>query len=42
VRLLLARGANVHAKNTSGETALGAVFGDPEVEKLLRDAGARR
>jgi ankyrin repeat protein len=44
VRLFVQRGARVDAKNSSGQTSLAVsgTFGrQPEIERLLRDAGAR-
>lgn len=40
VKILLAKGADINAKDNLGTTPLGVTF-DPEVERLLKQAGAK-
>jgi ankyrin repeat protein len=42
IDLLLERGVDPNVRNTSGDTPLRAVFGDAQIEALLRRGGARR
>ncbi len=41
VRLLIANGANVNAKNSFGETPLDGTPGKPKIAALLRKHGAK-
>jgi ankyrin repeat protein len=43
VKLLIARGADVHAKDKEGQTALSLAIRNnlPEIEEILKEAGAK-